>query len=209
MTHSWDWMNGDVAFRCLSFEPTRKSLAASPETELEDSSCHQKLLKKGKGSKRQLDTLGNSCHSNLNMLQGDNDIIPSLNSSPPKIDGWKINYLLGDGLIFKGELLVLGRVESPFPFTHRWPVARQSFCSISIPVSKFVHLSGRAFRMTLIASYCNKVSPFSFEMLMSSALDQVKSNSYTEHLTKILGWEGKKKRSRFTKWEFYGYFLNK
>lgn len=44
MTHSWDWMNGDVAFRCLSFEPTRKSLPASPETELEDSSCHQKLL---------------------------------------------------------------------------------------------------------------------------------------------------------------------
>ena len=72
-------------------------------------------------------------------------------------------------------------------------MARQSFCSISIPVSKFVDLSGRDFRMTLIASYCKKVSPFSFEMLMSSALDQVKSNSYTEHLTKILGWEGKKK----------------
>jgi len=44
MTHSWYWMNDDVAFRCLSFEPTRKSLSASPETELEDSSCHQKLL---------------------------------------------------------------------------------------------------------------------------------------------------------------------
>jgi len=41
------------------------------------------------------------------------DTPPETDSSHPKMDGWKMNFLLGR-LIFRGKLLVLGRVSCVF-----------------------------------------------------------------------------------------------
>ena len=40
--------------------------------------------------------------------------LPETNSSPLKIDGWKMNFLLGPGIFSGTKMLVSGRVDEKF-----------------------------------------------------------------------------------------------